>query len=76
MTGPGAGQLLHQASQRRSNAYTQTLEPVIILLDPPRPFCAHPVHMMDLSEAMLEKKQCVAKKCRHLIYVKKIVRWP
>jgi hypothetical protein len=54
----------------------QTLEPVVILLDPPRPFCAHPVHMKDLTEATLEKKQCVAKKCRHLIYVKKIVRWP
>ena len=76
MTKQGLGQQLHQASQRRSNAYEQTLEPVTILLDPPRPFCAHPVHMMDLSEAMLEKKQCVAKKCPHLIYVKKIVRWP
>lgn len=54
----------------------QTLAPVTILLDPPRPFCAHPVHMMDLTEALLEKKQCVAKKCPHLIYVKKIVRWP
>jgi hypothetical protein len=42
------------------------------IVDPPTPYCA--IHG-DLSEWMLEQKQCLQKRCPHLSFVKVIVKF-
>ena len=47
--------------------------PTIQMPDPPTAYCD--LHHLDLSEGMMQRKDCVAKNCPHLSYTKIIIKY-